>query len=155
MCEQAHKYHIDDGDATQDAVQDLLPPVEHALGPIKGPRIELEAGRLDLLDRRHHRGERVAGLPVEVGVAGRTVAFDRDRGVVASRSVEDTRYLFGIAEVSPQGVEIGHVVTLDVMPAAVERPGLELLGQAGMVAVRVVELASPAKGWERTPARRW
>jgi len=45
---------------------------------------DLEAGRLDLLDRGDHSGERVGGFPVEVGVTERAVAFHRYRGIVAA-----------------------------------------------------------------------
>jgi hypothetical protein len=40
--------------------------------------------------------------------------------------------------------------------AAAEGAAFELLGQAGMVAVRVRDLASPTgRGWARTAVRRW
>jgi hypothetical protein len=41
-------------------------------------------------------------------------------------------------------VSVCPVVPSDVMPAAVEQAGLDLLGEGGMVAVRVEELRSPA-----------
>jgi hypothetical protein len=41
-------------------------------------------------------------------------------------------------------VSVCPAVSLDVMPAAAEETGLGWLGQAGMVAVRVADLRSPA-----------